>query len=121
MPFETVNEFIETIVEGDGNLQKADFPNMTKERYKLLMDKEKVEWLGITECSVQDAIQRFIIKLDSIGVVYRYSDDMLDEFMRLEAVMEQMRREERAGEKEQERKIEPKKRVKLLCGGVLLL
>lgn len=110
LPFETVNESIETIVEGDGNLQKAEFPNMTKERYKLLTDKEKVEWLGIAECSVQDAIQRFIIKLDSIGVVYRYSDDMLDEFMRLEAVVAQMRREERAAEEEQERKIEPKKR-----------
>lgn len=46
-----------------------------------------VEGLGIAECSVQKAIQRFISKLDSIGVVYRYSDDMLDEFMRLESVV----------------------------------
>ncbi|MBQ4523702.1 MAG: hypothetical protein IJA10_12230 [Lachnospiraceae bacterium] len=59
----------------------------TKECYETLTDKEKVDWLGIADCSVQEAIQRFISKLDSIGVVYRYSDDMLDEFMRLEAVI----------------------------------
>lgn len=64
--------------------------DMTKERYEALTDKEKVEWLGIAECSVQDAIQRFISKLDAIGVVYRYSDDMLGEFMRLESVVAQM-------------------------------
>ena len=80
---------------------------MTKERYEVLTDKEKVEWLGIAECSVQDAIQRFISKLDSIGVIYRYSDDMLDEFMRLESVVAQMERE---NEKEQDKKIEPKSR-----------
>ena len=66
---------------------------MTKECYEELTDKEKVEWLDIAECSVQDAIQRFISKLDSIGVVYRYSDDMMDEFMRLDSVVAQMKRE----------------------------
>lgn len=44
---------------------------------------------------MQDAIQRFISKLDSIGVVYRYSDNMLDEFMRLESVVAQMKRNEK--------------------------
>lgn len=80
---------------------------MTKERYEALTDKEKVEWLGIAECSVQDVIQRFISKLDFIGVVYRYSDDMLNEFMRLESVVAQMKRET---EKEQGKKIESKSR-----------
>ena len=61
---------------------------------------------GIAECSVQDAIQRFITKLDSIGVVYRYSDDMLDEFMRLESVAAQMKREPKETEKEQDTKME---------------
>ncbi len=79
----------------DVNLQKVESPDMTKERYELLTDKEKVEWLGIAECSVKEAIQRFTSKLDSIGVVYRYSDDMLDEFMRLESVVAQMKREKR--------------------------
>lgn len=55
-------------------------------------DKEKVEWLGIAKCSVQDAIQRFVSKLDSTGVVYRYSGDTLDEFMRLESVVAQIKR-----------------------------
>lgn len=88
--YESVNESMEAVVEGDVNLQKLESPNMTKERYESLTDKEKVEWLGIAECSVQEAIQRFTSKLDSIGVVYRYSDDMLDEFMRLESVVVQM-------------------------------
>ena len=106
LPYEPANELIETIVEGEANLQTVEALDMTKERYELLTDKEKVEWLGIAECSVQDAIQRFISKLDSIGVVYRYSDDMLDEFMRLEAVVAQMKREQREAEKEQARKEE---------------
>ena len=55
-------------------------------------------------------LPRFISKLDSIGVVYRYSDDMLDEFMRLESVVAQIKREEREAEKEQDKKIEPKSR-----------
>ena len=78
--------------------------DMTKERYEVLIDKEKVEWLGIAECSVQEAIQRFISKLDSIGVVYQYSDDILDEFMRLESVVAQMKREPKETEKEQDTK-----------------
>ena len=58
------------------------------------------------ECSVQDAIQRFISKLDSIGVVYRYGDDMLDEFMRLESVVAQMKREQKEVEMDRARKSE---------------
>lgn len=76
--------------KGIGRLMINEF--MTRERYEALTDKEKVKWLGIAECSVQDAIQRFISKLDSIGVVFRHSDDMLDEFMRLESVVAQMKR-----------------------------
>ena len=90
LPYEPANELIEAIVEGEANLQTLEVLDMTKERYEALTDKEKVEWLGIADCSVQDAIQRFISKLDSIGVVYRYSDDMLVEFMRLESVVVQM-------------------------------
>ena len=55
-----------------------------------------MELLGIADCSVQEAIQKFISKLDSIGVVYRYSDDMLDEFMRLESVKELMKSGEKS-------------------------
>ena len=69
-----------------------------------------MEWLGIAECSVQDAIQRFISKIDSIGVVYWYSDDMLDELMRLESVVAQMKRELNEKAEEQDKKIEPKSR-----------
>lgn len=88
--YESINESMEAIVEKDVNLQKDEALDMTKECYESLTDKEKVEWLGIADCSVQEAIQRFTNKLDSIGVVYRYSDDMLDEFMRLESVVVQM-------------------------------
>ncbi|MBQ9134756.1 MAG: relaxase/mobilization nuclease domain-containing protein, partial [Lachnospiraceae bacterium] len=86
LPYELVNKSHEAVDEAYTELQNFATPAMTKEHYEILTDKEKVEWLGIAECSVQDAIQRFISKLNSIGVVYRYSDDMLDEFMRLESV-----------------------------------
>ena len=110
MPYEPVNKSHEDVDEAYEDLQDVSMSDMTKECYEALTDKEKVEWLGIAECSVQDAIQRFISKLDSIGVVYRYSDDMLDEFMRLESVVAQIKREEREAEKEQDKKIEPKSR-----------
>lgn len=79
--------------EAYADLQNFATPDMAKEHYEALTDKEKVEWLGIAECRVQDVIQRFISKLDFIGVVYQHSDDMLDEFMRLEFVVAQMKRE----------------------------
>lgn len=40
---EPVNESIEAIVEGNANLKKVEEPDMTKERYELLTDKEKVD------------------------------------------------------------------------------
>lgn len=98
MPFESINESFEVVDEVYADLQDFTTSDMTKERYEALTDKEKVEWLGIADCSVQDAIQRFISKLDSIGVVYRYSDDMLDEFMRLEAVAEKLQQEQKMEE-----------------------
>lgn len=107
MSYKPINESYEVVDKSYEDLQEYVTPDMTKERYEALTDKEKVEWIGIAECSVQDAIQRFIGKLDSIGVVYRYSDDMLDEFMRLESVVAQMKRET---EKEQDKKIESKSR-----------
>ena len=106
LPYEPANELIEAIVEGEANLQTVEALDMTKERYEALTDKEKVDWLGIAECSVQDAIQRFISKLDSIGVVYRYGDDMLDEFMRLESVVAQMKRGQKEVEMDRARKSE---------------
>ena len=74
MPYEPVNKSNEDVDEAYEDSLDVSMPDMTKERYEVLIDKEKVEWLGIAECSVQDVIQRFITKLDSIGVVYRYSD-----------------------------------------------
>ena len=105
---ESINESYETEDEAYKDLQNVSIQDMTKECYEALTDKEKVEWLGIAGCSVQDAIQRFISKLDSIGVVYRYSADMLDEFMRLESVVAQMKRGEREADKDRE--IESKSR-----------
>ncbi len=104
---EPINESYETEDEAYKDLQNVSIQDMTKECYEAFTDKEKVEWLGIAECSVQDAIQRFISKLDSIGIVYRYSADMLDEFMRLESVVAQMKR--KIG-KEQSKKIASKSR-----------
>lgn len=55
---------------------------------------------------IDDEYEKWLDKLDSIGVVYRYSDDMLDEFMRLESVAAQMKREPKETEKEQDTKME---------------
>ncbi len=52
-------------------------PEMTKERYETLTDKEKVEWIGLEDCDVQERIHRFVSKMNSIGIVYKYSADML--------------------------------------------
>lgn len=95
LPYEPANKLIEAIVEGEANLQTVEALDMPKKRCEALTDKQKVEWLGIAGCSVREAIQRFISKLDSIGVVYQYSADMLDEFMKLESVMAQMKRKKR--------------------------
>ena len=103
MPYEPISESVEVLDEVYADLQNFAMPDMTKEHYEALTDKERVEWLGIAECSVQDAIQRFVSKIDSIGVVYQYSDDMLDEFMRLESVVAQMKREQCVGKGERSR------------------
>lgn len=102
LSYEPVNKFHEAVDEAYEGPLDVSMPDMTKEQYETLTDKEKVEWLGIAGCSVRDAIQRFINKLDSIGVVYRYSDDMLDVFMRLESVVAQMKREKRCEQIERE-------------------
>ena len=60
---ELVNDSTEIVDEEYADSQIYYVPDMTKERYEILTDKEKVEWLGIAECSVQDAIQRFITKI----------------------------------------------------------
>lgn len=95
LPYEPANKLIEAIVEGEANLQTVEALDMPKKRCEALTDKQKVEWLGIAGCSVREAIQRFISKLDSIGVVYQYSADMLDEFIRLEAVSKDKKSEQR--------------------------
>lgn len=46
--------------------------------------------IAAAEYRVQDAGKKHISKLDSTGAAYRYNDDMLDEFMRLESVVAQM-------------------------------
>ena len=51
-PFESINESVEVVDEVYADLQDFAIPDMTKERYEALTDKEKVEWLGIAECSV---------------------------------------------------------------------
>ena len=86
-------------------------PVMTKELYLSLTDKEKVEWLGLADCNLQEAIARFGEKTRAIGIVYKYSGDMLDEFMRLEAVVRAMKQEQHYKEEVQEetRELEKKR------------
>lgn len=64
-----------------------------KEWYESLTDKEKIEWLGIMNCSVEEAVSHFISKLKSVGIEYRYGADALEEFMRLENIAEKINKE----------------------------
>lgn len=67
---------------------------MTKEIYQPLTNKEKVEWLGLLDCELREAIIRFGEKMKGIGIIYKYGDDNLDDFMRLESVARQMKKEQ---------------------------
>lgn len=81
---------------------------MTKELYEKLTDKEKVEWLGLLDCKMEESIPLFISKLESIGIVYQYGDDVLEAYLRLEAVV--------AAEK-RERKVKFDKKEKVVSRG----
>lgn len=60
----------------------------TKEWYESLTDKEKVEWLGISGCDLQTSIHIFLEKMAAMGYVDKNSEEMLDEFMRLESELQ---------------------------------
>ena len=92
---EDIEEFTEQVAEEvvEETYHLVNEPKMTKELYEALTDKEKVEWLGIADCDLQEAIARFGEKTRAIGIVYKYGDNMLDEFMRLEAVVAERKRE----------------------------
>ena len=81
---------------------------MTREIYESLTDKEKAEWIGITSDNTDESIRLFTEKMKELSINYRYLSEMLDEFMRLESVVAQMKKEEREAEKD--RKIESKSR-----------
>lgn len=82
-------------------------PEMTRELYESLMDKEKSEWIGITPNNTDESIRLFTEKMKEFGINYRYSSDMLDEFMRLEEAVLKESRTDASGyqwNREQERK-----------------
>lgn len=66
-----------------------------RERSNMNTNEAKVEWIGLEDCDVQERIHRFVSKMNSIGIVYKYSADMLDEFIRLEAVSKDKKSEQR--------------------------
>ena len=104
MKAEEKTEIVSKEMELDGEevYSHSNEPVMTKEMYRSLTDKEKVEWLGLADCDLQEAIARFGEKTRAIGIVYKYSNDMLDNFMRLEAVARQMKKEQEQKEEVQE-------------------
>lgn len=65
---------------------KSEKPVLSKEWYESLTDKEKVEWLGISGCDLQTAIHIFLEKMAAIGYADKNSEEMLEEFMRLEEI-----------------------------------
>ena len=82
-------------------------PEMTREFYESLTDKEKSEWIGITSDNTDESIRLFTEKMKELGINYRYSSDMLDEFMRLEEAVLRESRTDASGyqwNREQERK-----------------
>ena len=82
-------------------------PEMTRELYESLTDKEKSEWIGITPNNTDESIRLFTEKMKEFGINYRYSSDMLDEFMRLEEAVLKESRTDASGyqwNREQERK-----------------
>lgn len=82
-------------------------PEMTRELYESLTDKEKSEWIGITPNNTDESIRFFTEKMKEFGINYRYSSDMLDEFMRLEEAVLKESRTDASGyqwNREQERK-----------------
>lgn len=82
-------------------------PEMTRELYASLTDKEKADWIGTTPDNADESIRLFTEKMKTLGITYRYSSEMLDEYMRLEEVASKERRAEVGGylwSREQERK-----------------
>lgn len=69
LSYEPVNKSHEAVDEAYEGSPDVSMPDMTKEQYETLTDKEKVEWLGIADCNVQDAIQKFI------GNLYLYQNE----------------------------------------------
>lgn len=72
-------------------------PEMTRELYASLTDKEKADWIGITPDNTDESIRLFTEKMKTLGITYRYSSDMVDEFMRLEAAVSKESRVEDDG------------------------
>lgn len=82
-------------------------PEMTREIYESLTDKEKAEWIGITSDNTDESIRLFTEKMKELSINYRYLSEMLDEFMRLEEAVSKENRTEVSGyqwSREQERK-----------------
>lgn len=82
-------------------------PEMTREIYESLTDKEKAEWIGITSDNTDESIRLFTEKMKELSINYRYLSEMLDEFMSLEEVATRENRTETSSyqwNREQERK-----------------
>lgn len=103
---DTVADFESEICETTENTQLPE-PEMTRELYEALTDKAKADWIGITPDNTDESIRLFAEKMKTLGINYRYSPDMLDEFMRLEEAVSRESRTDTGGyqwNREQERK-----------------
>lgn len=110
---EVLTEIEDTVVNSKPEFYEAiedtqlPEPEMTRELYESLTDKEKSEWIGITPNNTDESIRLFTEKMKEFGINYRYSSDMLDEFMRLEEAVLKESRTDASGyqwNREQERK-----------------
>jgi hypothetical protein len=110
---EVLTEMEDTVANSEPEFYEAiedtqlSEPEMTRKFYESLTDKDKSEWIGITPDNTDESIRLFTEKMKEFGINYRYSSDMLDEFMRLEEAVLRESRTDASGyqwNREQERK-----------------
>lgn len=75
---------------------KSEKPVLSKAWYESLTDMEKIEWLGISGCDLQTEIHIFLEKMVAIGYADKNSEEMLEEFMRLESEFQAERQDKKA-------------------------
>lgn len=54
---------------------------VTKKSHESMTDKEKAEWIGISDSDINGSVQRFKEKMEQIGVQFGSKPEMTEAFM----------------------------------------